>query len=271
MTARGAAGSPTPPSRRGPDDAGTPLLTIGELLARLAPEFPDVSHSKVRFLEDRGLVSPQRTPSGYRKFAPGDVERLRAVLTLQRDHYLPLRVIREHLDALDAGHVPPPLPGAPEPVPVAPARPVQVAPAPVSDVAPVGAAREEQPPPAAASREEVLAAAGGSLALVESLEDHGLLPRESAGSYPGSAVALVAAARALGEHGIEARHLRSLRSAVGHEAALVEQVVSPLRRRAPADERQDGRAQAPGSELVAALLALHAAALGCALDGAAQA
>lgn len=101
-------------SRRGAPRRPVPadLLTIGELLTVLQVEFPDVSHSKVRFLEERGLVTPARTPSGYRKFSRRDVERLRLVLSLQRDHYLPLRVIGEHVAALDAGQAPPRLPGA---------------------------------------------------------------------------------------------------------------------------------------------------------------
>ncbi|MBF5082848.1 MerR family transcriptional regulator [Quadrisphaera sp. INWT6] len=231
-----------------------PLLTIGELLSRLAPEFPDVSHSKVRFLEDRGLVSPQRTPSGYRKFAPADVERLRAVLTLQRDQYLPLRVIRAHLDAQDAGLEVPadPAPAAAPPPP--PAQPLQ----------PVQPASQDPSEPVAVTRAEALEAAGGATGLLEALEDHGLLPRESAGRYPAAALDLVRAARVLADHGVEPRHLRALRSAVGHEAALVEQVVSPLRRQRSADG--DGEAQRVGAELVSSMLALHAAALGCALD-----
>ena len=79
------------------------LLSIGQVLARLSPEFPSLTSSKLRFLEVQGIVTPQRTASGYRKFAPADVERLRLALTLQRDHYMPLQVIREHLDDVEAG------------------------------------------------------------------------------------------------------------------------------------------------------------------------
>ena len=84
-------------------------LTIGDVLAHLKAEFPDLTISKIRFLEDQGLVRPERTPSGYRKFSESDVERLRYVLTMQRDHYLPLRVIGEHLEAIDRGLEPPPI------------------------------------------------------------------------------------------------------------------------------------------------------------------
>ncbi len=82
------------------------LLTIGQVIARLKPEFPDLSSSKLRFLEERELVTPIRTASGYRKFSAADVERLRIVLGLQRDHYLPLKVIKDYLADLDAGREP---------------------------------------------------------------------------------------------------------------------------------------------------------------------
>ena len=89
-------------------DQRTPRLTIGEVLAVLRDDFPDVTISKIRYLESEDLVHPQRTPSGYRKFSRADVSRLRYVLAAQRDQYLPLRVIKEHLEALDRGE---PLPG----------------------------------------------------------------------------------------------------------------------------------------------------------------
>nr|WP_255479695.1 MerR family transcriptional regulator [Quadrisphaera sp. RL12-1S] len=265
------------------------------MLARLAPEFADVTHSKVRFLEDRGLVSPQRTPSGYRKFTTADVERLRTVLRLQRDQYMPLRVIREHLAALDAD------PGAGTAASAAPATAAEPAAEPAVEPAvepadqpavepPAGAvtdpaARSAVPasPPAPApagvhrlergpvDRAQVLEQARGSAALLEALEDHGLLPRERAGLYPRSALDLVRAAGVLADHGIEPRHLRALRTAVGAEATLVEQVVGPLRRARPGErpERADERAEDAervALELVASLLSVHAAALGCALD-----
>ncbi|MGZ4604404.1 MAG: transcriptional regulator FtsR, partial [Kineosporiaceae bacterium] len=87
------------------------LMSIGEVLGALRRDFPDVTISKIRFLESEGLVEPARTPSGYRKFSHGDVERLRYVLSAQRDQYLPLRVIKEHLDAIDRGLEPPETPG----------------------------------------------------------------------------------------------------------------------------------------------------------------
>src|SRR4051812_49778034 len=105
-------------ARRGEADDAAPRLTIGEVLAALRGDFPDVTISKIRYLEAEELVHPQRTPSGYRKFSRADVSRLRYVLAAQRDHYLPLRVIKEHLDALDRG----------EPIPAAAPGPVAVPP-----------------------------------------------------------------------------------------------------------------------------------------------
>ena len=84
-------------------------LNIGQVLELLRPDFPTLSIPKIRFLEDKGLVSPERTPSGYRKFSMADVERLRQVLLLQRDHHQPLRIIAERLDAIDQGAEPPPM------------------------------------------------------------------------------------------------------------------------------------------------------------------
>src|SRR4051794_2434634 len=93
------------------------LMTIGDVLGRLRAEFPDVTISKIRFLEAEGLIEPQRSPSGYRKFADADLERLRFILTVQRDHYLPLRVIKQHLEALDRGEPLPPGAGSSAAVP----------------------------------------------------------------------------------------------------------------------------------------------------------
>ncbi|NEE46871.1 MerR family transcriptional regulator, partial [Streptomyces sp. SID8455] len=98
--------TPTGGAGDGTATADARWVSIGTVLTRLREEFPEVTISKIRFLEAEGLIEPQRTPSGYRKFAPGDVERLAQVLRMQRDHYLPLKVIREHLDALARGEQP---------------------------------------------------------------------------------------------------------------------------------------------------------------------
>ena len=102
---------PDPHARPETGPRGSADLRIGDVVAELAPHFPGVSASKVRFLEERGLVRPGRTPAGYRRYSSADVDRLRFVLTLQRDQFLPLKVIRDHLDAVDRGERPQDLPG----------------------------------------------------------------------------------------------------------------------------------------------------------------
>jgi len=182
-----------------------PLLGIGQVLARLQPEFPDLTPSKLRFLEEQGLVTPARTPSGYRKFAPGDVERIGFVLAMQRDHYLPLKVIRAHLQAIDAGETPA-LPGA------APAAQVTRAPR--------------------FRREELARAAGGTASLLDEAISAGLLaPAED---YGEDALEVMQALVVLRAVGIEPRHLRGVRFAAERDAALIERAIAPSRRNDPA-------------------------------------
>ena len=129
----------------------TDHLSIGEVLSLLQDEFPDVTISKIRFLESEGLISPERAPSGYRRYAQHDVDRLRYILRVQRDHYLPLKVIREHLEMMDRGDEPPSM-EAPPPTPAA----VEVEP-----VAEPRSRQQGQPRKAIRlSRRELLAASG---------------------------------------------------------------------------------------------------------------
>jgi len=229
-------------------------MSIGEVLAALRPEFPDVTISKIRFLEEQGLVEPDRTPAGYRKFTHEDVERLRYVLAVQRDHYLPLRVIREHLDALDRGLDPPALPGGGPRV----ARLV-------GDNAPAGPERFERGPELRLSREQLIEAAPVEPALLDDLESFGLVaPAPGTGSYDGEAVTIARAAVELARFGIEPRHLLTFKRAAEHEASLVERVVAPLRRqRGP---EAVGRAEEAGREVAALCLRLHAALVKTVLD-----
>jgi DNA-binding transcriptional MerR regulator len=190
------------------DDAaghGADSSTIGAVLARLRPEFPDVTISKIRFLEAEGLVSPDRSAAGYRRFSESDVERLRFVLAAQRDHYLPLKVIRERLDA---GAVPVAVPAQPEELSA------------VALAAPDGAL----------GREELLARTGAPTVLIAELEHHGLLRADAAGRYDDDGVKVVRIAAALGEYGLEPRHLRIFRAAADRELALLNQVAAPLMR-----------------------------------------
>jgi DNA-binding transcriptional MerR regulator len=219
-------------------------MSIGEVLAALRPDFPDVTISKIRFLEEQGLIEPDRTPSGYRKFAHGDVERLRFVLSVQRDHYLPLRVIRDHLDALDAGLDPPPLPGAPRVPRLVPDAPPEL--------------------PTSYGRRELVEAAGAEEALLAELEAYGLTAERPGGGYDAEALAVLRAAAGLARFGIEPRHLRSFRTAADREAGLVEQVVAPLRRQRGPEAA--GRADETAREVAALCVRLHAALVSSALQ-----
>ncbi|WP_067243474.1 transcriptional regulator FtsR [Microbacterium resistens] len=201
--------------------APTGLLSIGQVLARLAPEFPKLTASKLRYLESEGIVSPARTESGYRKFSPSDLERLRLALTLQRDRYLPLDVIREHLDAMDAG-------GA-----------ASGAELPVSIVA----------SPRRYRREELLAATGASSQLLNDAISGGMIA--PADTFPENAVALLRALVALDRHGIEPRHLRPLRQSAERDVALVQSALTTLLRRTDAASR--GKAGEIAPELAARL------------------
>jgi len=174
---------------RGPARA---LVGIGQVLEELRQEFPDVSPSKIRFLEAEGLIAPERASSGYRRFAVADIERLRFILTAQRDEYLPLRVIKERLDAASGD-------GA-------------------------GAAASA----AALTRSELLEATGADEALLAELEDYGLV--RHARTYGTEALTVVRCAVAVREYGIQPRHLRAVKAAADREISLVEQVVAPLAR-----------------------------------------
>lgn len=193
----------TPAPRDTADTADTrPRFTIGEVLSALRGDFPDVTISKIRYLESEELVHPQRTPSGYRKFSVADVDRLRYVLAAQRDQYLPLRVIKEHLDALDRGE------------PVAGGGPTAEA-----SGDPVGTA----PLPAA----EFARAAGLTEGQLADCVQFGLLHADSQGRHRVTDLPVARAVVGLARHGIEPRHLRLYRTAAEREAALLEQLVAP--------------------------------------------
>ncbi|WP_345761080.1 transcriptional regulator FtsR [Diaminobutyricibacter sp. McL0608] len=194
--------------------AGPALLSIGQVLAHLTPEFPDLSSSKLRFLEERGLVSPARTASGYRKFSPGDVERLRIILGMQRDHYLPLKVIRTYLDDLDAGRSPA-IPGASA----------------ASGTSMLATGRRFK-------KADLLRESGASNALLQDAVSASLIvPAEV---YGEDSLGVLKALAELQKCGIEPRHLRGFRAAAERELGLIESaLVSSVRR-----NDVSGRAQA---------------------------
>jgi len=184
----------------GARSAAPGLLSIGQVLARLQDDFSDLTPSKLRFLEEQGLVAPERTKSGYRKFSQEHIERLRLILTLQRDHYLPLKVIAEVLEELDAGRDPI-IPGA--------------VPRSVSSVL---------SPKHVLSGDELRRATGASARFVGEAIAAGLLP--AAEVFPHDAVAQLTALLKLAERGITPRHLRALRVAAERDAELVSYAVS---------------------------------------------
>ena len=217
-----------------PDREG---LSIGAVLARLRPDFPDVTISKIRFLESEGLVTPARTESGYRQFTEADVQRLRFVLAAQRDQYLPLKVIKEQLDAADRG------------VRATRSRPlVAVEGLPTAEDF---AVRDETP----VSRADLLTESGIDAGLLAELEQFGLIKPSVDGSYDSDSVAIAATAGALTEFGIEPRHLRAFRASADREVGLLTQIVAPLYRQRDPGAR--ARADEMGRELAALSVALH--------------
>lgn len=196
-------------------------LTIGAVLAVLSEDFPGITISKIRFLESEGLLTPARTASGYRTYSEADVERLRYILTAQRDHFWPLKVIREALDAMDRGLTPPHSEGPGMPRPAVP----PVAPDPlVPDAAAIAA-----PATLRLTAVELAKASGVELKTLRELEGFGLVRADDSGHYDDSALAVATAAAALAAYGVEPRHLRPFRTAADREVGLVQQVVGPQR------------------------------------------
>jgi DNA-binding transcriptional MerR regulator len=223
--------------------------SIGQALAELTAEFPDedIKESKLRFLEAEGLVEPERTPSGYRKYSTQDMERLRYIIRAQREQYLPLKVIREHLDAIDRGLE---LPG-PNGAPIVPA-----------GVLGEGSAAAEllrsDRSDVRISRRELIKTAEITEELLDQLETFGLV-HTRAGSrqhYDGDALVVAKTAGALAAFGIEPRHLRAFKTSADREVGLVEQVVSPIRR--SREDGAEGRAAQATDEIAALSLRLHA-------------
>ncbi len=228
--------------------ARTRGLSIGAVLTALQPEFPQITVSKIRFLEAEGLVTPARTASGYRVFAPGDVERLRFVLRAQRDRFWPLKVIKDALDAMDRGLT---IEAVSSGLPSAPAAGTDATP---------DAAALARPATLRLTRREVQDAASVDDAFFEALLTFGLLSPDPTGHFDSDALAVARAAGALAAFGVEPRHLRPFRTAADREIGLVEQIVAPTRalaRRMPADD--------PTAEVLAQCIALHAALVRTAL------
>ncbi|MGZ4764678.1 MAG: transcriptional regulator FtsR [Ilumatobacteraceae bacterium] len=242
-----------------------PYLSIGEVLGLLLEEFPDVTISKIRFLESQGLIDPERTASGYRKFYDNDVDLLRVILREQRENFLPLRVIR---DRLESGAIEDPT------GPTTPPRGIrnmqtldvvepdddhQVAPVPASDLRHDEVEHDDtdQPPssdngshPGVAATDhkrdsfparDLCHLAGLTPTQLAELESYGLLSGKGTGAatlYTAADLAIAEAAAGFMQHGVEARHLRAWRQAAEREASLFEQMILPLLRQRNPKARQ---------------------------------
>lgn len=192
------------------------LLTIGEVLNQVRSEFDDISISKIRFLEAEGLIVPSRTKSGYRKFSSSDVDKLRYILRMQRDHYLPLKVIKEHIDAIDRGLKPeieqidkPKVPSA------------------LVDLNQLGVKKSHL----RVTREELMTNTSISEQDLKESEDYGLIKvLADKRHYDDIAVKTARVIAALSGFGLEPRHLKFLKSGSDRESSLIKQVASPMSR-----------------------------------------
>ncbi len=216
-------------------------MSIGAVLELLRPDFPDVTISKIRFLESEGLVTPERSPSGYRRFTAFDCARLRFILTAQRDQYLPLKVIKAQLDAQPDGE----LPGHPA------LR--LVPPGPGHD-----AGREDgvgTPTPVRLSREDLRARSGVGDELITALCRAGIITTGPGGFFDEHSVLIAQCAAALSEYGVEPRHLRAFRSAADRQSDLIAQIAGPVGKagRTGARDRADDLAR----EVAALAITLH--------------
>jgi DNA-binding transcriptional MerR regulator len=256
-------------------------MTIGEVLGQLRGEFPDITVSKIRFLESEGLIEPARSPSGYRKFDRADLERLRFILSAQRDEYLPLRVIKQRLEAAEGR---PGVPGGPRSGAPAQARSAlrrgrrttprtliatgsgrEDAQGGAPGAAPSGGGRYRAAGAASSSggwvdvrltRQQLLDATGIEPERLAELEDFGLI-RRNGGQYDGEALTIARTAMELGAFGFEARHLRVVKAAAERELGLIEQAIAPmLRQRGPGAHE---RAEEAAREIAMLSTRLHSA------------
>ena len=255
-SAESPAGTAGEARARGAEDPGAVVTesrlrhatrSIGQVMAILRTEFPEISISKIRFLETEGLITPQRAPSGYRRYTESDVERLRYVLSVQREHYLPLKVIREHLEQLDRGQTPF---GS------------------GAQSALVGSATARLPNPSAAAakqpvrltRQELLDASGLTETALSELERTQIVvTRRGTAHYGRDALTLAIAARRLAEYGIDGRHLRAFKLSADREVGLVEQAIAPYIRRA------SGNRDVP-SDVTQLVISFHAALVRTAME-----
>ncbi|ALA67475.1 MerR family transcriptional regulator [Corynebacterium lactis] len=209
--------------------------TIGAVLKEVKVEFPDVTLSKIRFLESEGLLCPSRSSSGYRRYSQSDIDRLRYILTVQRDNYLPLKVIKEQLDEIDAGNA---------------------AGDGLASVTPLVTADQfREAAVVSLSRAELAERAGCAVDFVSELVRVGLLTPDTMDMFDGDDLLVAETAVKLSEFGLDARHLKTVRTAATREADLVALAASPMRKSRAASGQQ--KAVEMGREMTALLVTLH--------------
>ena len=221
-------------------------MSIGAVLDSLRRDFPDVTISKIRFLEAEGLVTPERTASGYRRFTAYDCARLRFILTAQRDHYLPLKVIKAQLDAQPDGELP--RTGSAYGVP-------RLVPASGEPDASEDFSAAVAPTQVRLSREDLLARSGVDDELLTALVKAGVITTGPGGFFDEHSVIIVQCARALAEYGVEPRHLRAFRSAADRQSDLIAQIAGPVVKAGKAGARD--RADDLAREVAALAITLH--------------
>ncbi|PJK19369.1 transcriptional regulator FtsR [Mycolicibacterium goodii] len=233
-----------------PDRSAPTGMSIGAVLDLLRADFPDVTISKIRFLEAEGLVTPERTASGYRRFTAYDCARLRFILTAQRDQYLPLKVIKAQLDALPDGELP--QTGSAYAVPrLVPVSADHTAEAPDGSRAASGMA----PTQVRLSREDLLERSGVDEALLSALIKNGVITTGKGGLFDEHSVVIAQCAKALEEYGVEPRHLRAFRSAADRQSDLIAQIAGPVVKAGKAGARD--RADDLAREVAALAITLH--------------
>jgi DNA-binding transcriptional MerR regulator len=218
-------------------------LSIGEVLSRLRTEFSDITISKIRFLEAEGLIEPQRTPSGYRKFTTTDLDRLRFVLIAQRDQYLPLKVIKENLDAMDRG--------------LSPAKSVSGVASPrlATNDGVLTSDQFASDNDLRLTRTELLAASNLTNEQLTEIESYGLISIRGR-HYDSDGLSVAKAVAEISAFGIGARHLRAFKTAADREIGLVEQITTPLLRQKGSESK--ARAEEVERELASLSIRLHA-------------
>lgn len=224
-------------------------MSIGAVLDLLRGDFPDVTISKIRFLEAEGLVTPERTASGYRRFTAYDCARLRFILTAQRDQYLPLKVIKAQLDAQPHGELP--QCGSAYAVP----RLVPVTDQPEATVQADAGVSGVAPTQVRLSREDLLARSGVHDELLGALVKNGVITTGAAGFFDEHSVVIAQCAKALADYGVEPRHLRAFRSAADRQSDLIAQIAGPVVKAGKTGARD--RADDLAREVAALAITLH--------------